>query len=129
MINLRMPIPLEKANWLGHAVAERGVYFLEESLSPDDMNGWSELVAHSPTPIATGEKESPRFGFAELIDRGKLRIIQPDVARAGGLTECLRIAAYAEARGACVTPHCRSSVSRIQRHGSALSNGVSEVAD
>jgi L-rhamnonate dehydratase len=109
MIDLRMPIPLEKAIWLGHAMAERGVYFLEESLSPDDMNGWSELVAHSPTPIATREKESTCFGFAELIDCGKLRIIQPDVARAGGLTECLRIAAHAEARGACVIPHCWSS--------------------
>jgi len=109
MIDLGMPIPLEKAIWLGHAMAEHGVYFLEEPLSPDDMNGWSELVAHSPTPIATGEKESTRFGFAELMDSGRLRIIQPDVARAGGLTECLRIAAHAEARGVCVIPHCWSS--------------------
>jgi L-alanine-DL-glutamate epimerase-like enolase superfamily enzyme len=90
-------------------MAEHAVYFLEEPLSPDDMYRWSELVAHSPTPIATGEKESTRFGFAELIDRGKLRIIQLEVARAGGLTECLRTAAYAEVRGAYVIPHCWSS--------------------
>lgn len=109
MVDLGMPIPLERAIWLGQAMAEHRVYFLEEPLSPDDLSGWSELVARSPTPIATGEKETTRFGFAELIDRGRLRIIQPDVARAGGLTECLRIAAYAEARGVCVIPHCWSS--------------------
>ncbi len=109
MVDLGMPIPLERAIWLSQAMAEHRVYFLEEPLSPDDMIGWRELVARSPTPIATGEKETTRFGFAELIDRGKLRIIQPDVARAGGLTACLRIAAYAEARGVCVIPHCWSS--------------------
>jgi len=109
MVDLGMPVPREDAIWLGRAMAEHGVYFLEEPLSPDDMDGWRDLVAQSPTPIATGEKETTRHGFAELIDRGGLRIIQPDVARAGGITECLRIAAYAEARGVRVIPHCWSS--------------------
>jgi len=109
MLDLGMPLRREQAVWLGRALADHGVCFLEEPLSPDDMDGWRELVAQSPTPIATGEKETTRFGFAELIDRGGLRIIQPDVARAGGITECLRIAAYAEARGVRVIPHCWSS--------------------
>ena len=109
MLDLGMPLRREQAIWLGRELAEHDVYFLEEPLSPDDMDGWRELVAQSPTPIATGEKETTRFGFAELIDRGGLRIIQPDVARAGGITECLHIAAYAEARGVRVIPHCWSS--------------------
>jgi D-galactarolactone cycloisomerase len=40
------------------------------------------------------------------MDRGGLRIIQPDIARAGGLTEIVRIAALAEVRGVRVIPHC-----------------------
>jgi L-rhamnonate dehydratase len=66
-------------------------------------------VERSRTPVATGEKETTRFGFQSLIDHGGLRIIQPDVARAGGITETLRIATYAELRGVRVIPHCWSS--------------------
>ena len=53
----------------------------------------------SPTPIATGEKETTLFPYLDLMERGGLRIIQPDVARVGGISETLRIATHAEARG------------------------------
>ena len=43
------------------------------------------------------------------MDRGGLRIIQPDVARAGGISEAMRIAAHAEARNVRVIPHCWST--------------------
>ena len=43
------------------------------------------------------------------MQRGKVRIIQPDLARAGGFTECLRIQAAADQCGAFVIPHCWSS--------------------
>jgi len=109
MVDLGMPLRLEDAIRLGQAYAEYRVYFMEEPLSPDDMAGWSRLVAQSPTPIATGEKETTLYGFADLIERGGLRIIQPDVARAGGLTECLRIANLAEFHRVRVIPHCWSS--------------------
>jgi L-alanine-DL-glutamate epimerase-like enolase superfamily enzyme len=106
LIDLGVPVPFDDALWLGRALAEDDVYFLEEPLSPDDLDGFAALVAASPTPIATGEKETTRFGFRELMDRGGLRIIQPDIARAGGLTEIVRIAALAEVRGVRVIPHC-----------------------
>jgi L-alanine-DL-glutamate epimerase-like enolase superfamily enzyme len=38
-----------------------------------------------------------------------LRIIQPDVARVGGISESLRIAALAESRSVRMIPHCWSS--------------------
>jgi len=91
---------------LGNALAEDDVFFLEEPLSPDDLDGFAALVAASPTPIATGEKETTRFGFRDLMERGKLRIIQPDIARAGGLSEIRRIATLAESRNVQVIPHC-----------------------
>jgi L-rhamnonate dehydratase len=90
-------------------MAEHNVFFLEEPLSPDDFTGWKHLIDRSPTAIATGEKETTRYGFEDLMDRGGLRIIQPDIARAGGITECVRIAALAEIRGVQVIPHCWSS--------------------
>jgi L-rhamnonate dehydratase len=109
MVDLGMPIKLGDAIWLGNAMAEHDVFFLEEPLSPDDFTGWKHLIDRSPTAIATGEKETTRYGFEDLMDRGGLRIIQPDIARAGGITECVRIAALAEIRGVQVIPHCWSS--------------------
>ncbi|RVT81696.1 mandelate racemase/muconate lactonizing enzyme family protein [Rhodobacteraceae bacterium CCMM004] len=109
MIDMGTPVPLEDALWLGDALAEHGVAFLEEPLSPDDLDGFARLTDRSRTPIATGEKETTRHGFRDLMERGGLRIIQPDVARCGGITETMRIAALAEARGVEVIPHCWAS--------------------
>ena len=50
----------------------------------------------SPTPstctIAAGEQDATRWGFRELIERGHVDLVQPDVTRCGGITETLRIA-------------------------------------
>jgi L-alanine-DL-glutamate epimerase-like enolase superfamily enzyme len=109
MLDMGFPIPLSDAITLGSALAEHGVYFLEEPLSPDDLAGFARLTAVSPTPIATGEKETSQYPFIDLIERGGLRIIQPDVARVGGIAETMRIAVHAEARGVRVIPHCWST--------------------
>lgn len=109
MLDMGFPVPLEDAIYLGRALAEHGVYFLEEPLAPEDLEGFARLTAASPTPIATGEKETSRYPFIDLMERGGLRIIQPDVARVGGIGETLRIAAHAESRGVRVIPHCWST--------------------
>jgi L-rhamnonate dehydratase len=109
MIDLGFAAPLEDAIYLGRGLADHGVYFLEEPLDPDDLEGFARLTAVSPTPIATGEKETMLRPYLDLMDRGGLRIIQPDVARVGGITETLRILAHAEARGVRVIPHCWSA--------------------
>jgi L-rhamnonate dehydratase len=106
MVDMGTPVPLDDAIWLGDALADCSVRFLEEPLSPDDLDGFARLTARSRTPIATGEKETTRFGFRDLVERGGLRIIQPDLARCGGITEAVRIAALAELRGVAVIPHC-----------------------
>jgi L-alanine-DL-glutamate epimerase-like enolase superfamily enzyme len=106
MVDIGTPIPFDAALHLGREFADLGVYFLEEPLSPDDLDGFRRLVAASPTPIATGEKETTQFAYLDLMERGGLRIIQPDVARVGGISEALRIAALAEARSVQVIPHC-----------------------
>ena len=108
MLDMGFPVPLDDAMKLGRMLAEHEVFFLEEPLAPDDLPGWAKLTAVSPTPIATGEKETGFRPYANLIDHGGLRIIQPDVARTGGISETLRIANYAEARSVRVIPHCWS---------------------
>jgi L-rhamnonate dehydratase len=62
------------------------------------------------TQVTTGEHESARWGFRQLIEMGRCDSIQPDVGWCCGLTELLRIADMADAAGTMVIPH-RSSVS------------------
>ena len=85
MLDVGKPVLLEDASFLADALADYGAAFLEEPLSPDDLGGFAALTARAKTPTATVEKETTRFDFRDLMERGGLRIIQPDIARCGGL--------------------------------------------
>jgi L-alanine-DL-glutamate epimerase-like enolase superfamily enzyme len=88
-----------------HMLAEYDVYWLEEPLHPDDLDGYRRLSDASPVRIAAGEEEATVHGFRDLIERGHVHVLQPDVSRAGGVTETMRIAALAHAHGRPVVPH------------------------
>ena len=79
--------------------------WFEEPVSADNLQGLAEVRTATDIPIATGENEQTRFGFRDLIAAGAVDILQPDIAIAGGLTECLRIAALAAAHELTVAPH------------------------
>jgi L-alanine-DL-glutamate epimerase-like enolase superfamily enzyme len=79
--------------------------WVEEPLMPDDLDGYARLRRAVATPISAGEHEFTRYGFRELIRRESVDILQPDVNRAGGITEARRIWALAAAEGIQVVPH------------------------
>lgn len=81
------------------------VFWLEEPLHPDDINGYQRLSSEVDVPIAAGENEFTRFGFNDLIVNRSVDIIQPDVTRSGGLLECKKIAAIASAFHLRCAPH------------------------
>jgi L-alanine-DL-glutamate epimerase-like enolase superfamily enzyme len=80
-------------------------YWFEEPLMPDDYLGYAKLAAASPLRIAAGEEESERKSFTQLMDVGKVDIIQVDLTRCGGFTEAMKIAALAADRGIPVVNH------------------------
>lgn len=47
-----------------------------------------------------------RWDFKTLLQDGYVDIIQPDLSHAGGITECKKIFAMAEAYDVAVAPHC-----------------------
>ena len=65
------------------AFAEYDVFWLEEPLHPQDIDGYSKLSAESPIPIATGEAESNVEDFQRLLEEGAVDWIQPDPGRCG----------------------------------------------
>lgn len=85
--------------------AGEDVFFCETPLWIDDVDGYAELSRRSPVRIAAGEWQATRFELRELMDRGGIQVVQPDVGRVGGLTEALRVCAEAAARGRLVVPH------------------------
>jgi L-alanine-DL-glutamate epimerase-like enolase superfamily enzyme len=84
---------------------EYEIFWIEEPLSPDDLEGYAKLAKAVDTRIATGEELSTRFAFRDLLDRGQVDVIQPDVTRVGGFTEFRRILDMAQLRGIPVVPH------------------------
>jgi L-alanine-DL-glutamate epimerase-like enolase superfamily enzyme len=81
------------------------IAWFEEPVSADDKSGLAELRRSTHIPIATGESESTRFDFRDLIELRAADILQPDLAICGGITEGMRIGALASAANLRLAPH------------------------
>lgn len=80
-------------------------YWIEEPFSPDDIDNHVRLAKQTRVPVATGEIESGRWRFKELLDRGAAAILQTDACVCGGITEYRRIGATAASFGVNLCPH------------------------
>jgi D-galactarolactone cycloisomerase len=87
------------------AFAEAGAYWLEEPLFVEDIEGHALLREKARTPIAVGENLHMSYAFENFILRGAVDFIQPDVARAGGVTEVQKIAGLAAQHNVPVSFH------------------------
>jgi len=78
--------------------------WLEEPVPPDDLDGMARVAAGTTIPIAAGERLTTTAEFARLIASG-VRIVQPNLGRAGGLFEGKKIASLAATHNAQLAPH------------------------
>jgi len=106
MVDCYMSLTADYAIRLAELCKPLDIYWWEEVLSPDDVEGFRLIKAAHPTlKWTTGEHEYTRYGFRRLLEERLLDIVQPDVMWVGGLTETLRIAAHASAYDIPVVPH------------------------
>ncbi|MDR3471357.1 MAG: L-rhamnonate dehydratase [Devosia sp.] len=106
MVDCYMALTAPYAIRLAEACKDLDIYWWEEVLSPDDIEGYRQIKqAHPTLKWTTGEHEYTRYGFRRLIEEHTLDIVQPDVMWVGGMTELLRIAAHASAYDLPVVPH------------------------
>ncbi|HEY5274320.1 MAG TPA: mandelate racemase/muconate lactonizing enzyme family protein [Acidimicrobiales bacterium] len=96
---------LPQATKFVRAVEEFDLAWVEEPLAVADFVGAAQLRQRIDIPVAGGEGGQGRWEFRDLIDQGAIDIVQPDCENCGGLTEWMRIAAYASARYLKVSPH------------------------
>ena len=97
---------LYEAVQLGHELDRLGnIGWWEDALAPDDTEGYPKLAAAVDTAIVAGEEVCNRFQARDLLVSKSVDIMNPDVCRAGGITEMKRIATLADAHGVLWSPH------------------------
>lgn len=89
----------------GRAVEPLDIGWLEEPVVPEDIDGYVEVRRALSIPIAGGEASFGRYGFRDMLLRRSVDILQPDVAAAGGISECKKIFDMASAFGVRCNPH------------------------
>jgi galactonate dehydratase len=80
--------------------------FVEEPVLAEQAEYYPRLAEATSIPLAAGERMFSRFDFKRVFGAGGISIVQPDLSHAGGITECTKIAAMAEAHDVAFAPHC-----------------------
>lgn len=90
---------------LESALAPFNLYFIEDPIQIDTITTQAELAKRMTTPVGNGERLTTIYEFRELLEAGGPQYVRPDVGLAGGLTQCKKIAAIAEAYHSAVVTH------------------------
>lgn len=104
----RKSIDLKTAMNFVDAAADYGVYWIEEPLPMEDIDGLKKLRGRG-VRIAGGEMVRTIHEILQLINNDALDIYQPDVVLAAGLESSREIAELAKKRGHVFTPHTWSN--------------------
>ena len=94
------------ASQLIDAIAPYRPLFVEEPMPVERVDMLAQIASRTSVPIAAGERWMGKWIFFDALARGALAVLQPDIAHAGGITECKKIGAMGEAAYAKMAPHC-----------------------
>jgi galactonate dehydratase len=100
----------ESAIQIAKALEPYRPMWLEEPVPSDNPDAMAKVRQMTRIPIAAGENIYTRYGFRPFLEKQALSIIQPDMAKAGGLLEVRKIAAMAEAYHIPIAPHAVASM-------------------
>src|ERR1700709_1320412 len=92
------------------AVFARGIeqdhpMFIEDPIRPESADAMARVAEKIHIPIATGERFTTIYEFAQLMARGGVEYARVDVCLCGGITGARKVAAMAEAHNVQVVPH------------------------
>ncbi|HKI99636.1 MAG TPA: mandelate racemase/muconate lactonizing enzyme family protein [bacterium] len=105
MVDANMRWRVDEAIRASRALAEHGVYWLEEPTIPDDLPGHVRIATEGALPIAAGENLHTLHEFKRYVDAGAVHFPEPDASNCGGITTWLKVAHVAEAHNLPVTSH------------------------
>ncbi|WP_419992676.1 mandelate racemase/muconate lactonizing enzyme family protein [Streptomyces boninensis] len=96
---------LDEAVAMAPVLRDTGVGWIEEPLKGDELDDLEELHRRTDLVIATGENLYSRGKFAAYAASPAITVLQPDVAKAGGITEVLAVCDLAAKHDTAVMPH------------------------
>ncbi len=105
MVDANSAFTARQALNLGRTLEKYEYMFFEEPVPPDNIEGYVKLSRSLDIPICGGESHFSKYDFRDLISKGAVDVINPDLARIGGLTEAKKIAALAESYEIEIAPH------------------------
>jgi L-alanine-DL-glutamate epimerase-like enolase superfamily enzyme len=94
----------------GRSMEEDGLAFFEEPVPVQDYAGLASVADALDTPVGAGEQEYTRWQIRDLIDRGHVDIVQPDVLKCGGLTEMRKCMWHCELCHKTFLPHQNQAI-------------------
>ncbi len=106
MLDCYMALDVPYTIQLAKLAREYGVKWIEEPVLPDKVDSYRRIKDAVPDIMITGgEHEFTRYGFKELLEKRAVDLVQPDISRAGGISELKKIAAMASAYDIPIIPH------------------------
>ena len=90
---------------IARKIEQFDIFWFEEPVMPDDYRGHALVAEATSIPVATGENEYTRYGFRDIIEHRAAAILTPDAQILGGVTEFMKVAAFAQAYDIPVAPH------------------------
>jgi L-alanine-DL-glutamate epimerase-like enolase superfamily enzyme len=105
MIDMGMAWDTKNAIKMAKRLEEYDLLWIEEPLSPDNIEGYARLSNSTNTKISAGEEVGTLYEFKDLIFKGEIDIVQPDISRCGGITMARKIADMAQLAGLKLIPH------------------------
>jgi len=105
MVDANQAWRLHEALEFCRKIRDFNIFWLEEPISKDDLDGYAKLSTSIDIPIAAGEREYSLGPFRELLERRAISIVQPDVLRIGGISQSIKLAHLASAFNVRVASH------------------------
>jgi len=105
MIEMHARFNVASAIRIAKALEPFDPFWIEEPVPPENVQETREVQLATHLPVATGERLYNIHDFRNLLEARACRIIQPDIAHVGGITEMKKIMSMADAYYVTVCPH------------------------
>lgn len=105
MVDVNQGWTVDRAIRWGKRFEEAALYWFEEPVRYDDLEGHARIAAALDVPIASAENAYTLRGVREYIDRRAADILMPDLQRIGGVTGWIQVAGLAAAHDVPLSPH------------------------
>jgi L-alanine-DL-glutamate epimerase-like enolase superfamily enzyme len=106
MLDTNCQWDLDQALDMARRLRPYNLAWLEEPIfPPDDFEALAELRREAGIPIAAGENLGNLMDVRHIIAAEAVDVVQPDVAKMGGITEIVKALSLAEAAGVEAEPH------------------------